>query len=87
MTRVIPSAIELLEDGGTLLVLIKPQFEAKRWEVGKGGIIKDPQRHALVLGRFISWAVTEKLRLRGLVASPILGSSGNREFFVRLNLT
>jgi len=87
VTRVIPSAIRLLKDGGTLLVLIKPQFEAKRAEVGKGGIIKDPQRHARVLGRFISWAVTEKLRLRGLVASPIRGASGNREFFVRLNLT
>jgi 23S rRNA (cytidine1920-2'-O)/16S rRNA (cytidine1409-2'-O)-methyltransferase len=86
-TKVIPSAIGLLKDGGTLLVLIKPQFEARRVEVGKGGIIKDPQRHARVLGRFISWAVGERLRLRGLVASPILGSSGNREFFVRLNLT
>lgn len=87
VTKVIPSAIELLKDGGTLLILIKPQFEARRVEVGKGGIIKDPQRHARVLGRFISWVVREKLRLRGLVASPILGSSGNREFFVRLNLT
>ena len=87
VTRVIPAAIGLLKADGTLLVLIKPQFEAKRGEVGKGGIIKDPQRHAMVLGRFISWVVREKLRLRGLVASPILGSSGNREFFVRLNLT
>ena len=87
VTKVIPSAVGLLKDGGSLLVLIKPQFEARRAEVGKGGIIKDPQRHARVLGRFVSWAVTEKLRLRGLVASPIRGSSGNREFFVRLNLT
>ena len=87
VTRVIPSAIGLLKDGGSLLVLIKPQFEARRAEVGKGGIIKDPQRHARVLGRFITWAVSEKLRLRGLVASPICGSSGNREFFVRLDLT
>jgi len=55
--------------------------------VGKGGIIKDPQLHARVLGRFIKWAVEQKLRSKGLVASPILGSSGNREFFVRLNLT
>jgi len=87
VTKVIPAAIGLLKDRGTLLVLIKPQFEAKRGEVGKGGIIKDPQRHAMVLGRFISWVVKEKLRLSGLVASLILGSSGNREFFVRLKLT
>ena len=87
VTKVIPSAIELLKENGTLLILIKPQFEAKRAEVGRGGIIKDPQLHARVLGRFIKWAVAHDLRLRGLTASPILGSSGNREFFVRLKLT
>ena len=87
VTKVIPSAIELLKENGTMLVLIKPQFEAKRAEVGRGGIIKDPQLHARVLGRFIKWAVAHDLRLRGLTASPILGSSGNREFFVRLKLT
>jgi len=86
-TKVIPSVVELLKKNGDLLVLIKPQFEAKRSEVGRGGIIKDPQLHARVLGRFIKWVVAQNLRLRGLVASPILGSSGNREFFVRLNLT
>ena len=87
VTMVIPSAIELLKENGALLVLIKPQFEAKRAEVGKGGIIEDPQLHARILGRFIKWAVAHNLRLRGLVASPILGSSGNREFFLRLELT
>lgn len=86
-TKVIPSAVELLKENGTLLVLIKPQFEAKRAEVGRGGIIKDPQLHARVLGRFIKWAVEHNLRLRGLAASPILGLSGNREFFMRLELT
>jgi 23S rRNA (cytidine1920-2'-O)/16S rRNA (cytidine1409-2'-O)-methyltransferase len=87
VTKVIPSSIGLLKANGDLLVLIKPQFEAKRAEVGKGGIIKDTQIHARVLGRFISWAVAQKLRLKGLTASPIAGSSGNREFFVRLKWT
>ncbi len=87
VTKVIPAVTELLRDDGALLVLIKPQFEAKREEVGRGGIIKDRQLHAKVLGRFIKWAVAQNLRLRGLTASPILGSSGNREFFVRLKLT
>ena len=86
-TKVIPATLELLKENGTMLVLIKPQFEAKREEVGRGGIIKDPQLHARVLGRFIKWAVAQNLRLRGLTASPILGSSGNREFFLRLELT
>ncbi len=82
--KVIPSVARLLKDGGYLLVLIKPQFEARRGEVGKGGVIKDPLRHAAVLGRFITWVVAHDLRLKGLVASPILGASGNREFFVLL---
>ena len=85
--KVIPSVVKLLKDDGSLLVLIKPQFEAKREEVGRGGVIKEPLLHAMVLGRFIAWLVEHGLRLKGLVASPILGSSGNREFFVLLRLT
>ncbi len=84
--KVIPSVARLLKDSGYLLVLIKPQFEAKRSEVSKGGIVKQPQVHARVLGRFIAWAVGHGFRLGGLVASPILGASGNREFFVLLRL-
>ena len=85
--KVIPSVAQLLKDSGYLLVLIKPQFEARRGEVGKGGIIKQPQVHARVLGRFIAWMIDHGFRLGGLVASPILGASGNREFFVLLRLT
>jgi len=85
--KVIPSVAQLLKDSGCLLVLIKPQFEARRDEVGKGGIIKQPQVHARVLGRFIVWMIDHGFRLGGLVASPILGASGNREFFVLLRLT
>ena len=85
--KVIPSVATLLNDRGHLVVLIKPQFEAKRNEVGKGGIIKNPLLHATVLGRFVAWVVNHGLRLKGLIASPILGASGNREFFVLLKLT
>jgi len=65
-----------------LIVLIKPQFEALRKEVGRGGIIRDPEVHARVLGRFINWIVNRGLRLGGLVSSPIEGASGNREFLM-----
>ncbi len=85
--KVIPSVTELLKDNGCLLVLIKPQFEAKRGEVGKGGVIKQPLVQARVLGRFIVWMIAHGFRLRGLVASPILGASGNKEFFILLRLT
>ena len=85
--KVIPSVAKLVKDGGYLLVLIKPQFEARRVEVGKGGIVKQPVVHATVLGRFITWMIVHGFRLGGLVASPILGASGNREFFLLLRLT
>ena len=85
--KVIPSLVRLLNDSGCLVVLIKPQFEARREEVGKGGVIKQPVVHARVLGRFITWMVEHGFRLGGLVASPITGASGNREFFILLELT
>ncbi len=85
--KVIPSVAQLVNEDGYLLVLIKPQFEARRAEVGKGGIVKQPAVHARVLGRFIAWVVAHGFRLGGLVASPILGASGNKEFFVWLRLT
>lgn len=83
--KVIPSVAEVLADEGYLVVLLKPQFEAKRKEVGKGGIIKDEAIHARVIGRFVNWLTNNGFRLGGLVASPILGASGNTEFLVLLN--
>jgi len=85
--KVLPTVAKLLKDNGYLLVLIKPQFEAERREVGRGGVIKDSLVHARVLGRFITWVVEHDFGLKGLVASPILGASGNKEFFVLLKLT
>jgi 23S rRNA (cytidine1920-2'-O)/16S rRNA (cytidine1409-2'-O)-methyltransferase len=85
--KVIPAVADLLGRGGKLLVLVKPQFEAKRREVGKKGVVKNPQIQARVLGRFLAWAIGHGLRLGGLVASPVTGAAGNREFFVLLKLT
>ena len=82
--KVIPSVAKLLKDSGYLLVLVKPQFEAKREEVGRRGVIKEPIVHARVLGRFIAWIIEYRFRLGGLIASPILGASGNKEFFILL---
>jgi len=84
VTKVIPNIVGHLTQSGYIIVLLKPQFEAERKEVGKGGIVKDPQVHAQVLGRFIVWAVGHDLRLGGLVASPILGAEGNKEFLLLL---
>ena len=83
-TKVIPNVLEHLTQPGYILLLLKPQFEAGRAEVGKGGVIKDPVVHARVLGRFIAWAVQQKLRLCNLVSSPISGADGNKEFLLLL---
>ena len=84
--KVIPSIIHWLKPSGDIIVLLKPQFEAQRNEIGKGHIIRNPQIHARVLGRFIRWLTKHHLRLVGLTASPILGASGNREFFILLRI-
>jgi len=81
---VIPNIIEHLNESGRFIILLKPQFEAGRQEVGRKGVIKDSQVHARVLGRFISWVVEYDLRLGGLIASPILGAEGNKEFLILL---
>jgi 23S rRNA (cytidine1920-2'-O)/16S rRNA (cytidine1409-2'-O)-methyltransferase len=81
---VLPSARRLLRPGGAIVALFKPQFEAAKREVGKGGVIRDPQMHATLIGRFAAWCVENGLRIRGLTASPLLGPAGNREFFFYL---
>ncbi|HIM37140.1 MAG TPA: TlyA family RNA methyltransferase [Dehalococcoidia bacterium] len=81
---VIPQAVAHLKDGGCLVALVKPQFEAPKGDVGRGGVIKDPQVHAQVLAKTITWVVGSGLRLRNLCASPILGDAGNKEFFLLL---
>ena len=87
VTMVLPSVAERLKSGGVIVALVKPQFEARRQEVGRGGIIRDPLLHGRVLGRVILWAIDHGFRLRGLTPSPILGDAGNREFFLLLKPT
>jgi 23S rRNA (cytidine1920-2'-O)/16S rRNA (cytidine1409-2'-O)-methyltransferase len=84
LAKVLPSAAEHLKRGGNIVALVKPQFEALRRQVGKGGIIRDPAIHAEVLARLIVWATHHRFRLRGLTPSPLLGDAGNREFFLLL---
>lgn len=84
LTKVIPNVLPHLAPPGYIIVLFKPQFEAEKEEVGKGGIIKDPEVHSRVLGRFIVWATGQELKLRNLIASPILGAEGNKEFLILL---
>jgi len=66
---------------GSIVVLLKPQFEARKGEVPRGGVIRDPQLHARIIGRFAKWCVSNGFRIIDLTSSPILGADGNREFF------
>ncbi|TMB96940.1 MAG: TlyA family RNA methyltransferase [Chloroflexi bacterium] len=65
---------------GSIIALLKPQFEAEKGEVPRGGVIRDPLFHSTLIGRFIRWCVTSRFRILDLAASPILGDKGNREF-------
>ncbi len=82
LTLVLPNVLSAVKPGGLVVALVKPQFEAGRGQVQRGGLVKDPAIHAEVLGRIILWIVEHGARLRGLTSSPILGGDGNREFFV-----
>lgn len=81
LTKVLPVAFDLLADGGSVLSLIKPQFELSREEVGKGGIVRDPALHQKAVDK-IRRFVEEDLGRKwvGLIHSPITGTDGNVEF-------
>jgi 23S rRNA (cytidine1920-2'-O)/16S rRNA (cytidine1409-2'-O)-methyltransferase len=84
LTKVLDPVRRLLRPQGDFVALIKPQFEARRDEVGRGGVIRNRETHARVIGRVAAWATQNGLRVRGLTASPILGGEGNREFLIWL---
>lgn len=80
LDKVLPVAVTLLKDSGSLVALIKPQFEAGRDKVGKGGIVRDKAVHKEVLDRILHVAEDAGLYLHGLTYSPIKGTEGNIEF-------
>ena len=81
----LPVAKNWLVDGrGEIVALIKPQFEAGRQQVGKGGIVKDPAVHRQVLADLLGWATANGLPPVGLIRSPIKGTEGNVEFLAWL---
>ena len=79
-TKIMPAIVPLLIDSGRMIVLIKPQFEVGRGEVGSGGIIRDPAKHARVVNEVNDAAIQLGLEVRGVIESPIRGGDGNIEF-------
>jgi 23S rRNA (cytidine1920-2'-O)/16S rRNA (cytidine1409-2'-O)-methyltransferase len=79
-TKIMPAIVPLLGEAGRLIVLIKPQFEVGRGEVGKGGIVRDPEKHARVIEEVNHAAQELGLQLKNVIESPIQGADGNVEF-------
>ncbi len=77
-------AQRLLKPAGEIIALIKPQFEAGREQVGRGGIVRDIETHRAVLNKIIRVAEGLSLRVLGLIRSPIVGTEGNVEFLIHL---
>lgn len=83
LTQVLPAALALAAPVATLVALIKPQFEAGREQVGKGGIVRDPVVRQQVCARIESWLAGQAgWQVIGLIESPIAGADGNIEFLI-----
>lgn len=83
LKTVLPTALDLVRPGGSLVALIKPQFEAGRERVGKGGVVRDPAIHAAVCQEVRDWlASLGNWQVLGITESPIKGPEGNIEFLI-----
>jgi 23S rRNA (cytidine1920-2'-O)/16S rRNA (cytidine1409-2'-O)-methyltransferase len=82
LTKVLDAALNLAMPGARLVALIKPQFEAGRGEVGKGGVIRDPAIHQRVCDEAFKWVEAKGWQVLGIEPSPITGPEGNVEFLL-----
>jgi 23S rRNA (cytidine1920-2'-O)/16S rRNA (cytidine1409-2'-O)-methyltransferase len=82
--HIFPALPPFLGAGSDIIALVKPQFEAGREHVGKGGLVTDPAVHDAVIAQATERAAGAGLARAGMTASPITGASGNREFFLHL---
>lgn len=85
LTLILPRIRDWLTSDGIVLPLIKPQFEAGKEHVGKGGVVRDPEVHREVLQRILTWAAQNGLQPQGVIRSPITGPAGNVEFLALLH--
>lgn len=82
LAKVLDTALGFAKTDGRLIALIKPQFEAERPEIGKGGVVRDPAVHARVCDAVAEWLGGRGWRVAGIVPSPITGPEGNVEFLI-----
>jgi len=84
LTLILPNAFQLITPDGMILALVKPQFELQRQDVGRGGIVRDPELHEKAQQKIVKFVESTGHRVVGLVPSPIAGADGNQEFFACL---
>jgi len=84
LTLILPVILRFLTPQGEVVALIKPQFEVGKGEVGKGGVVRDPEQHRRVIRKVAEAAIGWGVVVRDLCPSPIPGPKGNREFFIHL---
>jgi 23S rRNA (cytidine1920-2'-O)/16S rRNA (cytidine1409-2'-O)-methyltransferase len=82
LAKVLGAALGLAKPGAKLVALVKPQFEAGRDEVGKGGVVRDAEVHRRVCDAAAEWVASQGWRVLGIAESPITGPEGNREFLL-----
>jgi len=82
VTKIFCALLPLLKNKGKIITLVKPQFEVKKGEVGKGGVVRETEKHKEVLLRVNQAAERIGLNVSGVIESPILGADGNKEFLV-----
>jgi 23S rRNA (cytidine1920-2'-O)/16S rRNA (cytidine1409-2'-O)-methyltransferase len=82
LAKVLDKAIGFARPGGRLIALVKPQFEAERSEIGKGGVVRDSAVHERVCAAAAAWLGSRGWTVEGLVQSPITGPEGNVEFLI-----
>ncbi|MCD6527340.1 MAG: TlyA family RNA methyltransferase [Desulfuromonas sp.] len=84
LDKVLPPTLALLGKTADIVALIKPQFEVGKGNVGKGGVVRDAEQHAMVLEKIKNLAVKLGCCIQAVCDSPILGPKGNREFLIHL---
>jgi len=86
LAKVLERPMSFARPGAHLVALIKPQFEAGREEVGKGGVVRDPAIHARVCEEVREWLIIQGWTVSGVTTSPITGPQGNVEFLIHASL-
>jgi 23S rRNA (cytidine1920-2'-O)/16S rRNA (cytidine1409-2'-O)-methyltransferase len=84
LTLILPNAFDLITPSGVILALIKPQFELQRADVGRGGIVREPELQQKAQDKIVAFVTALGHVVTGLVPSPIKGADGNQEFFACL---